>query len=93
MGKLEKQIMIGALALVGILVAVVILKGLSPREDGTLASDPGLGAGPARMLDGAAPVEPAPRRRAVPGAAPDPPCPLQRFRARCTLLPTPPPPR
>ncbi len=32
MGKLEKQIMIGALALVGVLVAVVILKGLAPRE-------------------------------------------------------------
>ena len=60
MGKLEKQIMIGALALVGILVAVVILKGLSPREDGTLESDPGFGAGPALMLDGATPVEPAP---------------------------------
>lgn len=60
MGKLEKQIMIGALALVGILVAVVILKGLSPREDGTLEGDPGLGAGPALMLDGTTPVEPTP---------------------------------
>ncbi len=33
MGRLEKQIMIGALALVGVLVAVVILKGLSPRDE------------------------------------------------------------
>jgi LysM repeat protein len=37
MGRLEKQIMIGALALVGVLVAVVILKGLAPRDE-----DPGL---------------------------------------------------
>lgn len=33
MGRLEKQIMIGALALVGVLVAVVILKGLAPRDE------------------------------------------------------------
>lgn len=52
MGRLEKQIMIGALALVGVLVAVVILKGLAPRDE-TL-TDPAAGewdAGtPALML-------------------------------------------
>lgn len=52
MGRLEKQIMIGALALVGVLVAVVILKGLAPRDEAL--TDPGAGdwdAGtPALML-------------------------------------------
>lgn len=54
MGRLEKQIMIGALALVGVLVAVVILKGLAPHDDPTL--DPTAGSDwsgdtPALMLD------------------------------------------
>lgn len=54
MGRLEKQIMIGALALVGVLVAVVILKGLAPRdEDPALADGTGgewAGGTPALML-------------------------------------------
>lgn len=68
MGKLEKQIMIGALALVGILVAVVILKGLSPRQDGSLELGAGYDPNPALMLDGVQPEpqpidgEPAPAR-------------------------------
>jgi len=33
MGRLEKQIIIGALALVGVLLTVVVLKGLQPRDD------------------------------------------------------------
>lgn len=49
MGKLERQIMIGALALVGILVAVVILKGLAPRGDGGLDA-----GGTPLMLEGTA---------------------------------------
>lgn len=32
MGRLEKQIIIGALALVGVLLGVVVVKGLEPRE-------------------------------------------------------------
>lgn len=32
MGRLEKQIIIGALALVGVLLTVVVLKGLKPRD-------------------------------------------------------------
>jgi LysM repeat protein len=34
MGRLEKQIIIGALALVGVLLTVVVLKGLKPRDGG-----------------------------------------------------------
>lgn len=33
MGRLEKQIIIGALALVGVLLTVVVFKGLKPREE------------------------------------------------------------
>ena len=33
MGRLEKQIIIGALALVGVLLTIVVFKGLKPRED------------------------------------------------------------
>ncbi len=74
MGRLEKQIMIGALALVGVLVAVVILKGLAPREDEPI--DPSLGSdwsgnAPALMLgaDGQAIVTPP---AAVGGEGADP---------------------
>lgn len=38
MGRLEKQIIIGALALVGILLTVVVLKGLKPRDGGESSS-------------------------------------------------------
>ncbi len=41
MGKLERQIMIGALTLVGILVAVVVLEGLQPRGGAAEGADPG----------------------------------------------------
>lgn len=33
MGRLEKQIIVGALGLVGLLLAIVVLKGLKPRQD------------------------------------------------------------
>ncbi|MGB0685070.1 MAG: LysM peptidoglycan-binding domain-containing protein [Planctomycetota bacterium] len=33
MGRLEKQIIVGALGLVGLLLAIVVLKGLKPREN------------------------------------------------------------
>lgn len=62
MGRLERQIMVGALALVGILVAVVILKGLAPRGD-SLEGTGGLGElAPPLLLEGeplAAGVEPS----------------------------------
>lgn len=35
MGRLEKQIIVGALGLVGLLLAIVVLKGLKPRQDNT----------------------------------------------------------
>ncbi len=33
MGRLEKQIIVGALGLVGLLLAIVVFKGLKPRQD------------------------------------------------------------
>jgi len=38
MGRLEKQIIAGALALVGILLSVVVFKGLQPRETSTTST-------------------------------------------------------
>jgi len=35
MGRLEKQIIVGALGLVGLLLAIVVLKGLKPRQEST----------------------------------------------------------
>lgn len=58
MGRLERQIMVGALALVGILVAVVILKGLAPRGGGE--SNPALTErSTPLMLEGTPPQDPS----------------------------------
>jgi len=71
MGKLERQIMIGALALVGILVAVVILKGLAPRDDGIGENRSGLGSGTPLILEGGLPPDPGPLA-SEPPAQPEP---------------------
>ncbi|MCX8229312.1 MAG: LysM domain-containing protein [Planctomycetota bacterium] len=59
MGRLEKQIIAGALALVGILLSVVVFKGLQPRETSTTSTMvpgvtdyPKLGSAPAFVMEG-----------------------------------------
>ena len=72
MGKLERQIMIGALALVGILVAIVILKGLAPRGEGEGSGTELLGSGAPLILDGSSPVVLDPQVGLTPDPALDP---------------------
>ena len=64
MGRLEKQIRLGALALVGVLVAVGILKGLAPQQEGdeagqAPASDWSGGTPPLMLGTDGSPLAPA----------------------------------